>query len=227
MGKYNVNETFFDCIDSEEKAYWLGFIYADGCVTKDKKYLYINLSPTDINHLIAFNKCINSTYPIRHFNNYVNLRISNKHLVSSLISCGCVPCKSLILEFPNNDILPNNLIHHFIRGYFDGDGCLSTILRYKKNRISPVMECEINFLGTYDMLHHISDNIPIDNVKIFKFGNIYKFRIQSKKRIIDLMEYLYNGASIYLERKHEKYVNNVRNYTTKRHPLIPVTTTAV
>jgi len=227
LSKYTVDENYFDCIDTEDKAYWLGFLYADGCVTKDCKCLVINLCTDDIVHLVAFNKCVSSTYPIKQIDNgrYVSLRITNKRLVSALVLCGCIPCKSLILTFPNNNILPTKLQRHFIRGYFDGDGCISTILRTKQNRTTPVMECEVNFLGTYDMLNNITKIIPVDDIKIFKFGNIFKFRLQSKKKIIELMEYLYNGSSIYLERKHDKYLSNIKNYITKRHPLIPVTTT--
>lgn len=220
--KYNLNKNYFDSIDTEDKAYWLGFIYADGCVDKSHKQLIISLSPIDYEHLSLFNHCIESDYSIKYRDNnrYITLQISCKHLVESLIEKGCVPHKSLILTFPNKNTIPEHLIKHFIRGYFDGDGCISTILRRKTNRINPIMECEVNFLGTKSMLEGISENIPISSIKIFKFGKIYKFRVQSKKNIINLMDYLYEDSSFYLQRKYDKYINNVKQYITKRHPLI-------
>lgn len=221
--KTQINEDYFETIDTEDKAYWLGFIFADGCVTQDHKHLILYLSNVDYEHLIMFNNCLNSLYSIKHKNQngneYVILRITRKKIVEDLIDKGCVPSKTLILQFPTEDKLPKELQRHFIRGYFDGDGCISTILRKKKNRQNPIMECEVNFLGTKNMLENIVNIVPVENIKVFKFGNIYKFRIQNKKDIIKLMEYLYEDSSFYLQRKYDKYNDNVRNYITKRHPL--------
>ena len=215
------NINYFENIDTEEKAYWLGFLYADGCVSQDYKYLYVCLSSKDLKHLELFNKCIDSNYKIKYRDNnrYISLVISKKKFVEHLIDKGCIPTKSLILKFPTEDQVPKELIRHFIRGYFDGDGCISTILRKLKNKPNLIMDCEINFLGTFDMLSGICENIPVKNIKIFEFGKIFKFRVRNKKDIIEIMEYLYKDSNIYLERKHEKYINNVINYKTKRHPL--------
>ena len=82
------------------------------------------------------------------------------------------------------------------------------------------MECEVNFLGTYDLLLGITNNIPLDGITIFKYKNIFKFRIRNKKNIIKLLDYLYEDSHFYLERKHQKYLENVKQYVTKRHPLL-------
>lgn len=220
MQKIQINEDYFESIDSEDKAYWLGFLYADGCVTKDLKSIIISLSSIDYNHLIMLNECMDSDYKIKYKdNNSVWLRIVRTKIAKDLVDKGCVPAKSLVLQFPNEDKLPKELQRHFIRGYFDGDGCISTILRKPKNRPNPIMMCEVNFLGTKHMLENIARMIPLDNIKIFKFGKIYKFRIQNKKDIIKLMDYLYKDSHFYLQRKFDKYNNNIKNYITKRHPL--------
>ena len=217
--KYECNVNYFETIDTEDKAYWLGFIYADGCIDNDCKVLIINLNPIDLNHLILFNECIGSNYPITYQDNnrYISLRITRKEFVKHLVNKGCTPRKSLTLKFPTSDQLPLHLVKHFIRGYFDGDGCLHTRLRKCLNKLRPYLECEVNFLGTYDMLYSISQNIPINNIKILQFGNIYKFRISSKKNIILLLDYLYQDSLFYLQRKYDKYITDIKNY--KLEPL--------
>ena len=214
------NEDYFEIIDTEDKAYWLGFLYADGCVSKDGKQTVLGLANEDVDHIKLFNKCIKSTYEITHPDNnrYSRLTITKKKFTENLINKGCVPAKSLILKFPTEEQVPKKLLKHFIRGYFDGDGCLSTILRTIKGKPNPIMDCEVNFLGTLDMLTGITENIPIKNIRIFKFGKIYKFRIRNKKDIITLLDYLYEDSHFYLKRKYNKYLDNVKNYITKRHP---------
>lgn len=224
---YKCNKDYFQTINTEDKAYWLGFIYADGCVTKNHRSLIINLSPTDIEHLNLFNQCIESTYPIKYKDNgrYVSLIISNKHFVEHLIDKGCVPHKSLVLQFPTENQVPSNLIRHFIRGYFDGDGCIHTKMRQHKNKPRPYLECEVNFLGTYDMLLNIIKHIPLLNINIKEFGLIYKFRICSKNKIVELLDYLYKDSHFYLPRKYIKYISDIKNYNIQNVLQNPVTIT--
>jgi hypothetical protein len=224
---YKCNKDYFRTINTEDKAYWLGFIYADGCVTKNHRSLIINLSPTDIEHLNLFNQCIESTYPIKYKDNgrYVSLIISNKHFVENLIDKGCVPHKSLVLQFPTENQVPSNLIKHFIRGYFDGDGCIHTKMRQHKNKPRPYLECEVNFLGTYDMLCNIIKHVPLLNINIKEFGLIYKFRICSKNKIVELLDYLYGDSHFYLPRKYIKYINDIKNYNIQNVLQNPVTIT--
>lgn len=68
MKKYQVNENYFEKIDSEEKAYWLGFLYADGNVRMHKNksgILKLKLKQSDKKHIEKFSKCLNSNYPIK------------------------------------------------------------------------------------------------------------------------------------------------------------------
>ena len=121
--KYSIDDTFFEKIDTAEKSYWLGFIYADGCVCKQKKskLLQLKLSIKDKKHLELFSEVINSNYPIREFvskNNhfYKNsivpenrrsisesayVRISNSKIVDDIIDKGCVYNKTFKLSFPD------------------------------------------------------------------------------------------------------------------------------
>lgn len=229
----NCTEDYFKQIDAEDKAYWLGFLYADGCVAQNRKQLIINLSPVDYLQLNAFKNAIKATSEIKYRDNgrYISLSIFNKCFVEHLVNKGCVPAKSLILTFPDKTILSPKYYKHFIRGYFDGDGCFSAILRKRKNKPNPIFEGEINFIGTYDILYNIIKNLPCKGKeeKIFKDGNIYKFRIQNKPDIKNILNYLYADSNIYLERKYKKYLLNIDHLEDKRKKqknIIPVTTTA-
>ena len=65
--KYDVNENYFSSIEGEERAYWLGFLYADGYVRIKGKsgQLTLKLSSKDRDHIVLFNKCLESNYPIK------------------------------------------------------------------------------------------------------------------------------------------------------------------
>lgn len=133
--KYCYNENFFEKIDTEEKAYWLGFIYADGYVqrNKDKRNseLGIELQIGDIEHLKKFNKSINGNVEVKikerfdyrygHSNTHCVIRLYKSKIVDDLIKLGVVPNKSHIITFPQ---LNKDMVLPFIRGFFDGDGCI-------------------------------------------------------------------------------------------------------
>lgn len=155
---YIVNEKYFDKIDDEHKAYWLGFLYADGSIVEQRNNsnniksltLSLELKTGDKLHIEKFNKDLQSDYLItdrltndNHLSSKVS--ISNTKLCRSLINKGCVPRKSLILTFPNEDILPKNLINHFIRGYFDGDGSIAIGKTRRRYTVS--------FVGTWDFFN--------------------------------------------------------------------------
>lgn len=209
------NNHIFDCIDTEEKAYWLGFIFADGYISyspldNNKKSLYtfeISLQALDYMHLLKFNKFIENENTSLKINNFkVNdkqfkrcrVYLTNKHFWNVLNSYGCTPRKSLTLKFPDIKIFKSkDLIRHFIRGYFDGDGCL-TYHKYIKI-ISPACE----FIGTNNFLNAIikyskikgkfrHDKRHSDNTWILEYN---------KENGIKLINYLYDKSTIYLDRK--------------------------
>lgn len=126
---------------------------------------------------------------------------------------GCVPNKSLILEFPNKDIVPDNLIYHFIRGYFDGDGCLSHSVGNRKrndrneNKTYPYDKWFLKFVGTKSMMLGIANFMNMNN-KLYnqiKGKNHYTLKCGGKQLVKDKMDILYNNATIYLDRKYDKY----------------------
>ena len=132
--EYQINEDFFDNIDTEENAYILGFFYADGtnCELNDS---LIGISFTqleqDVDILEKIKSAMDADYNfykcIQPTNDKVKYKfsINSQKLSKRLSELGAPPRKSLILKFPNKDIFKSeDLIRHFIRGYFDGDGCI-------------------------------------------------------------------------------------------------------
>lgn len=219
QNRLKFNENIFDSIDTEEKAYWLGFIYADGNIgsspldpSQKAKYTFeISLKGDDLTHLKKFNKFMNYNGDNTKLTNskcdgklYKRCRwqISNKHLWNTLNNYGCTPKKSLTLEFPDENIFKDkSLIRHFIRGYFDGDGSLSRYVHIKT--VSP----HIMILGTPNFL---------DNIE--RYSNLYGNRKHDKRHSentesiefnlnngINFINYIYKDANIYLDRKYKLY----------------------
>jgi len=209
---YDINHSFFENIDTEHKAYWLGFMYADGNISKrDNKVI---LSSTDKIVLEMFNISTQSTYKIHTEKHNVyssiiyKISISSAKLKNDLINKGCVPNKSLILTFPK--FIHKDLIHHFIRGYFDGDG---SICIYKKNRKN-LYRMQTSFAGTKSFINSL--------VKILLKNKIVKGSSVTNRDSISILQfstndsmtlykYLYNDASIFLERKKNKFKDGFKN----------------
>lgn len=210
--KYSCDEKFFDVIDTEHKAYWLGFLYADGHVQNFGHYkIDLTLSDKDKDHLLKYKETLQLTYPINKKSQTLNgniyyshrVTITNKILVENIIKQGCVPNKSLILSFPTEKQVPKYLIRHFIRGYFDGDGCIT--INSNNNTYN------FNILGTHNFLTAIQNEFinSIDNYKATKISKdkrseVYKLqkgKVCGTKNINDIYNYLYKDCTIYLDRK--------------------------
>lgn len=217
--KYNFNQDYFETINTEEKAYWLGFFYADGYVSKDRNNITLALGKKDRNHIEKFSKCISSNYPIKDKavksgkfkgKEYSVLTLTANKVKNDLIDKGCFNCKSLILKFPTK--VPDELTHHFIRGYFDGDGTvfISKEKHHRSGKIEDIIHCRI--LGTYDFISQMNTFLNFDSIVVKRYKNsdkenMYEFVIKRKLRCKKLMDYLYNNANIYLKRKKQIFDN--------------------
>ena len=204
LTKAQFNEHVFDNIDTEEKAYWLGFIYADGCIS-DNGSLEIGL--IDKEHLEKFKVFINSKNPIRNkkYKEYTSYSITNKskHLKDTLISYGCTPRKSLTLTFPNIDIFQcPSLIIPFIRGVFDGDGSIGIDSHKNCNKPYP----RVSIVGTQDIIVNCLRYTNITNL-VTKYGNNNYYETKfTHSKAIQFLNTIYNNANIYLDRKYNKYL---------------------
>ena len=203
------NENIFDEIDTEEKAYWLGFIYADGYISSNGNHFELSLQLSDINHLVKFNEFMQHNKNNIKFDSYrCRWSIANKHLWNTLNNYGCTPKKSLTLEFPNINIFKNELLLiDFIRGYFDGDGCISykSTLRKRTYQDAEKLYAYCSIIGTKNFLNKIKDILQIDckmylNNKDSEFT--YKLDFFKESSLL-LLNKLFINATIYLDRKFE------------------------
>ena len=213
QNKCRLNEKVFDNMCSEEQFYWLGFMYADGNISKEGNRIEMRLSIKDIEHLEKFKKFLNLSTEIRtgktNGNEFCHLSVRNKHLWNTLNKLGCVPQKSLILKFPNLSLFKNKEnILHFIRGYVDGDGCLTIYKDNNKDRTQLSIIGTEHFLNTINQL--FNNKGYLRNKSTNNYNNLafeLKFSdVPSRK----LARYLYENATIYLERKYEKYLEFCR-----------------
>lgn len=213
----NLNENIFDEIDTEEKAYWLGFLFADGNVSSENYYIRINLSSKDKHHLENFKKFLNYerdvlNYTTKQGYNISRMSVSNKHLWEILNNMGCTPNKSLTLKFPIHLFSKRkDLVRHFLRGYFDGDGSLT--YRDKEHK-----RPEIYLIGTVNFLRDMETLIPFKPLKnIFlkhkkNNNNITGVWQKEGKTAYEFAKYLYENSTIFLERKYAVYLEYCRLY---------------
>ena len=129
LAKFNID--FFEKIDSQEKAYWLGFLYADGAIGSTNNGIEVSLKSSDYDHLLKLKESLG----FKEKNIYKDeircrLTFTNKKTKEDLIKLGCFPKKSLSLKFPSKDQVPDEYLYDFIRGYVDGDG--SVMINTKK-----------------------------------------------------------------------------------------------
>ena len=198
-----LNENFFDTIDNEHKAYWLGFMYADGNISSHKpnyKKQYeieISLKSSDIHHLEKF--CIDLDFRKKLYKDDIRCRVTfrNKHMWETLNKQGCFPNKSLILQFPTIEQVPEQWQPAFVRGYIDGDGSVMINTLGTAPRLS--------VLGTKEFLVTMRKVMGWKENKIQHPSNAYSVE-WSGKYVEQYLDQLYANADIYLDRKYEKYL---------------------
>ena len=216
------NENFFNKIDTEEKAYWLGFLYADGCVhDKPNSQKLITLVVKDKEVVEKFIKAIDGTFTVKKYSDNYGVYLTSKIMFNDLCKLGCVPRKSLILTFP---IINKELIHHFIRGYFDGDGTVFIANKQNKNKTTTVYKSiGIGICGTFGLLNILAQHAPINFPKKDKRkeGNIWYSSTSGSKKALVFYNYLYKNATVWLDRKKNKFENYFKergSETTISHP---------
>lgn len=205
--RFQINETFFDIIDTEEKAYFLGFLYADGYNNRTYNSVRLVLKEEDFPILNKLNSLIYPDKPLtftkkqkKTYSNTYCLRIVNKHISQKLEQLGCGQAKTHTIRFP--EFLDFHLLRHFIRGYFDGDGHVSL------NHIDPYVSIVSNedFCGR--LAYWISGIVGI-NVNIYsskRSNNISAINVAGIYQVGKFLDWLYNDAIIYMDRKRDRYL---------------------
>ena len=222
--KYTCNSDYFKDINTEEKAYWFGFIYADGYITHptdDSNGILrfgLSIMEGDFSHLEKFKSAISSDAAINHYTvergykigaKYCRIIISDNRFAHNLLNHGLVERKSNIVEPPIG--VPKELEKHFIRGFMDANG---SIVQNKPSNGSTCDSYTIKWSSTESVLkwimRHLIDNNILSHeyplvkrkeehiVTAFEFGGNY----QVKK----YLDYVYDGATVWLDRKHDRYL---------------------
>lgn len=232
----NYNRRYFEVIDTPEKAYWLGFIFADGWIHKgygnngSTNYeLGIELSVTDREHLVKFANAIgmdsNKIKERVRKGNWIKpsqdedlagnfsgshetsvLRVHSKDMYYDLIENNVIDSKTNFDIFPN---VKDSLYRDFLRGYFDGDG--SIYLEGSKGN----GQCHIT-CASENILNNIKERLmdfKINTGNIYKEHNTkYRLYVNKKEDVKNFLDFLYKDADIYLDRKYQTYKeHNSRN----------------
>lgn len=232
-----IRHTFFTNIETELQAYLLGFYAADGSINEKRKTLRIHLQKQDSELVYLYKDTISPdarTFLVQEHkttgrngkevtaHESFGVDITSAELCNSLVDLGLGYNKSYgELHIPN---IPEHLIRHFIRGYFDGDGCITGWLAIEKGK-SDRVRYSFDICGkTESLLNEFMQFFKIHNVKInlnyLKRDDMFKLKTSSKKEIEKIFHLLYDDSNFYMSRKFNKfnyYVNTEVNQLIADH----------
>lgn len=207
---YHINEHFFDNINTSKKSYYLGLLYADGCVCSNSNHIQLSLQEQDYDIIEKFRNDIESNHVIRFidykkkhptWSNQYNITITSNYLKQSLIDKGVVPNKSLILTFP--DFLSEDLYPSFILGYMDGDGSITKT------------ECRLKITSTESFCKRVADifknTLGVNSSILYCHGRKDRptrdLQVAGRNQVKKVLDWLYSNCDVYLNRKHQIYLD--------------------
>lgn len=222
--KYNLNEHYFDVIDTEERAYILGFIYADGNNLFQTNRISVQLSSVDEEILKKFSHIFYGEEILKHSerqNNegktfyYTSLNLYSKYMSQYLATLGVLERKSYLITFP--DWLDKSLYRPFIRGLIDGDGW---IYLPENNRESP----NVGLICTRQINDKLSDFFEQElglrsylcKANKQDINVMCEIRVKNYHQCKILLDWLYKDAGIYLQRKYDLYQDFLVRYEELR-----------
>jgi len=200
-----INHLAFSEIETEEQAYWLGILYADGYVSKNDNRIELTLK--DKEHVEKFAEFLSLEKDrvkekIVMGHSYYKLQFRNSKINYDLISKGCTPKKSLTIVFPTTDIVPDYLLNHFVRGYFDGDGSLG-IYSNKGANLTP----QFSLNGTKEFLDSIVEIYELPKNKYQMDGKSFHYCTCSKSQVKKFLNLIYRNSVVYLDRKYQLFID--------------------
>lgn len=203
QSKYSFNRTYFDDIDTREKSYFLGLLYADGCNHRNSRGLgaiSLFLNHRDKYILERFKLEMKSDCPLWLNRGQTGFKIYDKYLSDCLLKKGVFQRKSLILQWPPNQIISEGFLLDFLRGYFDGDGWFHW---HKKS----VKRGAFAFISTEEFCVNAKNYFESLGIHagVYKKGKQKVLMIQRNEDLRLLFRLLYNGTDLYLTRKYENF----------------------
>jgi len=203
-----LNHEYFDNIDSEHKAYWFGFILADGCNLghhieislqySDKDHLEILKADTGCLSKVAYKACKYQS----GVNEAARLCLYSTHMCEQLSEKGCVPRKSLVVNFPS--IIPEKLISHFMRGYFDGNGCI--YFHEESRSCKFTIDSTEQFCAKFFQVILNNTTDITSTPKYYYRSTIGSMQMSGRINTLKALDFLYNNATVKLQRKYDKFL---------------------
>lgn len=205
--KYFFDEQMLKKCDTPEKAYWIGYLMADGYVGNGQT---LTLTSKDKELLEKFKSYFKLPYPIKkvkdtRWNNIstiYRLFLYSRKLINDLAQYGIIPRKTGKEQIKN---IPPEYIRDFIRGFFDGDGCIRNQGKYGVGKSFELISSNKFFLKKILDILIKENNIPSIKIRKTHCPKVWTFSFARKKSIEKIFNFLYNGATIYLERKFLKW----------------------
>lgn len=196
---------------SEEMAYILGFITADGCIIKSRysHYLQFCLQKGDIDILNKMRKILapKNKFSCYKPENTLHFKVGSTTIYNDLLKLGITANKTFSVKPPK---IPKEYLRHYLRGFFDGDGCIHIFKRKDCVRALP----SITLVGNINMVNYVRkvfNNLTNSKLKAYKitskYGNIMGKLNYTCKNAAKILDFLYKNSNIYLNRKYKKYLH--------------------
>lgn len=224
--KHSIESTYFDKIDTFYKAYFLGWLAADGCIslTRDSVQgradaysrvgkIAISIQQRDGYIIEKLKEELRFSGEIRVVDRgpgrqkQCRLAFGDQHMAQTLYRYGLTPNKSASLIFPD---IPTEWIPAFILGYFEGDGCV-TLGRYT-NRGYTYLRQRFEFIASVPFADRLHAILTEKGIKVYKFPERRKrfplsyVKGASKEAVIAFYRFLYTDAPFFLNRKRDRFL---------------------
>jgi hypothetical protein len=218
--KYKIDRNYFEKINTRDKAYILGLLFADGAVCKNVKQVRLKLTDVDllktVNKHLKYNKpLIKLTKEKDHHKDISMIIICCSKIYNDLIKHGCKPNKTYDSHLP---VVSKKYMPDFCRGFFDGDGCIYYTKKYQAS--------EVSMVSTVDFCAELGEYLLTQNIKTSYSQNkrhddrILTLRIRDIQSVINYYKLIYKniGGQIFLKRKLEHY-NQLINHRIDKFDL--------
>lgn len=200
----SLKENVFDDLNPES-LYWIGFLYADGHVRKNKEYsIEVEIELKDKEHLEKYKLFLGCNKEIKQYaENSCSLKIFSQVIHSRLKELGFTNKKSWT-AIPH-DLLKNSL--DFWRGVLDGDGGVYDYEASPQMSLCGTLETIFEFIIFCSKQLGIKEKYPShSNKEGYATSNLYQVHYYGEdcKKVVDL---LYKNSTVYLDRKYQKYLS--------------------
>jgi len=227
--RYTYDVNYFEKIDSKEKAYFLGFLFADGYNNEKIKYVELTIAEQDKEILVKLKNAVKftgniTTIPTKEGRQtLVRIKLFGK-ISKNCSELGMYKNKTYNINFPN---IEPQFYSHFIRGYFDGDGCIT----FRKDDT-----CICSFTGQKNFLEEINKFFLQENPNFYqkitftkrhkdKNDGVFSSIFTGNLSTIDLFCFMYKDTKdLFLHRKYVKFKKllstiNQKNYNIGHQSL--------